>query len=478
MTAASIAFAALLFAQSPQPEGAMPAPAAPAPEAASPTRPLLTLKDALELARRQNLDLKQVNARIDEARQLSWKAWSNYLPQIALSGTYTRNETQVDFPFTTGYYVTSCTVQGPNCPPPPAGTPTGTPYDVANQPSSQIVEPVQVLNQGQAQLAVNQAIIAPTAWSGIANAYTQQRVTNLNSDQQKRDLLFSVAQLYYSLASLRQLALVQERQLELTRERERDARVRYNAGTTAKVGLLRAEIDRAQAEEDLKRAQIDYRKAKVSLATALARDDDFEVENPTSPKAPEGKNLAEQAMDLRPDVKAAEENLHLAEGQRTQAFMQYLPNIGAFFKVLYSNVTIFTGQTYVWQAGLGLTWNILDGGLREATIREADARIAETRAARDSLDLHTAENVKQFQLDLEAAIANRAKAQERTDFARENAKLVDVAYKAGASTYLESTDSIQTLRQAEVTLVAESLNVDLATLRLLNAAGVLEEVNN
>jgi outer membrane protein TolC len=86
--------------------------------------------------------------------------------------------------------------------------------------------------------------------------------------------------------------------------------------------------------------------------------------------------------------------------------------------------------------------------------------------------------VKEAQLDLQGALANRAKARERTGLAQENARLVDVAYKAGAATYLESTDSVQTLRQAEVGLVAESLNVDLATLKLLNAVGAFEEVNN
>ena len=54
---------------------------------------------------------------------------------------------------------------------------------------------------------------------------------------------------------------------------------------------------------------------------------------------------------------------------------------------------------------------------------------------------------------------------------------MEVSYRAGAATYLESTDSIQALRQAEIGQVAESLNVDLATVRLLNAVGAFEEVN-
>jgi outer membrane protein TolC len=177
-------------------------------------------------------------------------------------------------------------------------------------------------------------------------------------------------------------------------------------------------------------------------------------------------------------VKAAAEALALAYGQRTQLYMQYLPTIGGFGAYNYVSTTTFTPNNFSWQVGLGLTWNLFDGGLREASIREATAKIAEADAAKRQADLRAVTRVKEAQLDLEAALANRSKARERTSLAQENARLVDVAYKAGAATYLESTDSVQTLRQAEVGLVAESLNVDLATLKLLNAVGAYSEVNN
>jgi outer membrane protein TolC len=158
--------------------------------------------------------------------------------------------------------------------------------------------------------------------------------------------------------------------------------------------------------------------------------------------------------------------------------MQYLPSIGAFGSYNYATTGTFTPNNFSWQIGLGLTWTILDGGLREASIREQTAKIAEADAYKRQVDLQAVTRVKQAQLDLQGAVANKAKAQERTGLAQENARLVDVAYKAGAATYLESTDSVQTLRQAEVGLVAESLNVDLATLKLLNAVGAYDEVNN
>jgi outer membrane protein, multidrug efflux system len=437
-------------------------------------RKTLTLREALESARRQNLDIQQLDAKVDAARQLAWKAWSTYLPQVNAGLQIMRNQYEISFGLPAGYYVRDMgTPQGP----PAGGSVPGSPTNLTTYPSEVANAVVQPLVQAQGQVKLTQAFVAPQAMVLIANAYKAERVVDYNVQQARRDVLFAVAQLYYGVAGLQELAAVQERQVVMTKERERDSRVRFEAGTGTKVGLLRAEIDRAQAEEDLKRAQIDFQRARLALATALDRPDDFDIVIPASPPVPTGTNLEGQALALRPDVKAAAESLELAKGQRTELYMQYLPSIGGFGAYNYLSTTAFTPNAFSWQVGIGLTWTILDGGLREASIREATARIVEADAAKRQMDLKAVTQVKQAQLDLEAAVANRAKAKERTGLAQENARLVDVAYKAGAATYLESTDSIQTLRQAEVGLVAESLNVDLATLKLLDAVGAFEQVN-
>jgi outer membrane protein TolC len=480
--------AALLLAQAavqPQPAAAPPPVAtvtAPAP-AAAPTpapgaegkRKVLTLREAIDSARTQNLEIQQLDARVQAARELTWKAWSSYLPQVNAGVQIARNQYEVAFTLPGGYWIRDMgTPQGPAA----GGDVPGSPTNYSTYPSSTIDSVVVPMVQTNGQVRASQALIAPQAWFLISNAYKAERTVDYNIQQARRDILFAVAQLYYGVASLQELTVVQERQVVLTKERERDSRVRFEAGTGTKVGLLRAEIDRAQAEEDLKRSQIEFQRARLALATALDRPDDFDIVIPQSPPQPTGVDLEEQALKLRPDVKAAAENLDLAYGQRTQLYMNYLPVIGAFGAYNYASTSTFNPNAFTWQVGIGLTWNIFDGGLREANIREASAKILEADAFKRQTDLRAVTRVKEAQLDLQGAIANRAKARERATLAQENARLVDVAYKAGAATYLESTDSVQTLRQAEVNLVAETLNVDLATLKLLNAVGAFEEVND
>jgi outer membrane protein TolC len=82
--------------------------------------------------------------------------------------------------------------------------------------------------------------------------------------------------------------------------------------------------------------------------------------------------------------------------------------------------------------------------------------------------------VRQARLDLDSAVANREKAKEQLALAQENQRLVNVNYKAGAATYLEVTDANTALLQSELTQVSETLNADLAALRVLKAAGAFD----
>jgi outer membrane protein TolC len=121
--------------------------------------------------------------------------------------------------------------------------------------------------------------------------------------------------------------------------------------------------------------------------------------------------------------------------------------------------------------GLGATWRLLDGGFREAELREARARVDEAEASLASAEARTRAEVRQALLDLESARANAAKAREQRELAAENQRLVDVSFRAGAATAVEQADATAQLRNAEIGYTTEALAAQLAALRVLQAAG-------
>ncbi len=425
---------------------AQAAPEAPAaPEPPLPVAgPVLTLNEALAAARARNLDLAQAREQLERSKELHVKAWSGYLPQVSASGSYTHNS------------FGDVTI-------PAIGAPDGTPPTVITRQ-----------NQLVGQVQATQAIFAPQAMFGIAAARAGERLSAESFDAARRDILFGVAQAYYAAAGARQILAVQARQLALAEQHARDARVRQEAGTATKITVLRTEIDRSRAEQDLKRAQSSYASSRVALATLLDRKDAaFEVEIPPPPEAPAGETevLVASALEQRPDVRAAAAAVDLAEKNRDVVIGRYFPSVSAFGRYGYSNAAGFSGDNTTWAVGLQLGWNLFDGFLRESDLRDERSRLREAESARAKVAIQAREDVVRAQLDLESARVNGQKAQEALDLAKENQRLVDWSYKAGAGTYLDVTDASTQLNLAELTLVSEELAADLAALRLLRAAG-------
>jgi outer membrane protein TolC len=440
----------------------------------APSGPVLTIADALRIAAAQNLDLKAAEARLQQANELHWKAWAGYLPQLNASGTYTRNQLSASIALPTGYYIrNSGTLQGPA----EGGAVPGAPTPFILAPSGIESVTIQKEDQLAGQAELDQALIQPQLWFLIPNARRGEKVAALTTEAVRRDILFGVAQAYYAVASLKRAYEISQQLLEIAQRQEKDARVRYQAGTIAKVGLLRAEIDRARAEQDLRRAWNSFQSGKISLAVLLDRTPDFEtVEPPEPPLAPDTSGLADKALQLRAEVQAARVQVEIARGTRNASIARYFPTVGAFGRYQIQNLIGFTGKYDLWQVGVALQWNLLDGGRRESDIREANAKIDEAEATRLSTEANVRAEVEQALLDLESARANAFKAKEQRDLAAENTRLVEVSYRAGAATAVEQADASTQLRNAEIAAITEALGAQLAAVRVLRAVGEFEPV--
>jgi len=145
--------------------------------------------------------------------------------------------------------------------------------------------------------------------------------------------------------------------------------------------------------------------------------------------------------------------------------------VAAYGRYSVTNAAGFTGDAHVIGYGLALSWNILDGGLRESDVRTGNARIDEADARLRKAEATAVEEVRQALLDLDSARANAEKAREQRDLAAENQRLLDVSFKAGAATAVEQADATATLRSAELAVQVEQLAAQRAALRVMQAVG-------
>jgi len=402
----------------------------------------LSYHDALAEALARSSDLRAVGARLEQARTIGWKAWARQLPQISATAFWTRNESAAEIP----------------------AAPPLLPEPIALQP---------LIVRG-AQVEARLPLFAPQLWLLIGAAQAGQRQAEWTAESARQEILFGAAELYHGAVAGKLAVQIAGRQLTVAGEHEADAQVRHQAGTTPRVALVRARIDRARAEQDLEVARAGYDAARLALATALDREAvDFDVEIPLeAPLPPVRADSETSAAHRRPDVRAAEAALEAARWSRSSLWAAYLPTLGGFARAQWQAPPGLSGERRTWAAGLALTWDLFDGTLREASLREAGAKVGEAEARAHSAGLRAREEMGRARLDLDAARANRKKAREQVELARENQKLVDVSYREGAATYLEVSDAHQQLFAAEQAAVGEQLKARLALLRLLKATGV------
>jgi outer membrane protein TolC len=456
----------------------------------SPARaePVLTLDDAFGEAKARNLDLKAAQARLRQASTVARKAWSGYLPRIAVGGGYTYNQYEAKLPFATTYVVRDLGLMtsgpfNPDEPPSETNLPGGPTTQIAvpnmdatggplgPQAAPRLIT-VQAHDMWAGRATLDQALLAPALIPAIQQAELAGKIAELSVEAARREILFAVAQVYYGAVGLKEAVAVQEALLGASVAHEKDAKVRVDAGTQPKIALLRAQIDRARAEQDLVRSRNAYLGVKSTLAALLDREPDFEVAMPGEPQVPAG-DLG-KAASARPDVEAARLGLEAAEKGRLVSWLKYAPNLGFNATYQLSNITGFTGQNGAYSLGVGLSWNLFDGGLREAEVAEAGARLEEASASVRAAEVKVQDEVRRAKLELASALASRAKADEQLKLARESRQLVEVSFQAGVATYVEVSDATTALTGAEMSRLAETLNAQLAVLKLAKAAGAFD----
>ncbi len=280
-------------------------------------------------------------------------------------------------------------------------------------------------------------------------------------------------------AALRGQIAATERLLELERQLTDTVRQQRALGTASDLDLLAQESAEAQTAATLPPLEKQLGQTRDALTALLGRlpseepPETFTLEELSLPTALP-VSLPSKLVEQRPDVRAAEENLHAASAQVGVALANMLPQFTISADTGSASLAInklFSPYTGFWDLGTSLTQTLFDAGALIYRKRAANAALdeaaAEYRAAVILACQNVADTLRALQADadaLNASAAADAAARKSFELAREQQQL-------GAISVVALLNAEQAYQQAEVALVQARANRYADTAGLFQALG-------
>ncbi|MEJ2095691.1 MAG: TolC family protein [Deltaproteobacteria bacterium] len=323
----------------------------------------VTLETCIRTALETNPDIQAGAARIEAARAMISKAQSAYYPRLYLSGAYsiTNNPPQA---FMMDLNQRNLDMRDPDFDP--------NDPDATDNLRLTVGAQYRLYNGG-----VNTLNTRMAKEEKFAKEFQLAAVQN--------ELIHQVTRGYDSVLQAQAFVGVQQESVQSLEESLRVATARFNAGSVVKTDVLNLEDKLAQAKEDRILARNGVQLAIASLNTVIGKDlipldgipapsPQFLRENPI--------HLDYQAVEDRPEMKAAEKMSSMYEQAYEKASRQTYPTVNAFGSY---DMDSGDAETYEdsYMMGVLAKWEFFDGHQRASQIASAKAA---WQAARKDVD--------------------------------------------------------------------------------------------
>lgn len=301
-------------------------------------------------------------------------------------------------------------------------------------------------------------------WGRVRNLNAAALDTWLATDEARRavtlSLIAEVANTWLVGRELDERIMLASRTIDSRRESARIARRRFEVGAAPRIDLMQADTLLGQAESASIALEQQREQQRNALAVLVGMPAQTEV---TALSSVEGAVVRDLPLSLpsallvkRPDIRGAEDRLQATEaniGAARAAFFPRISLLGDYGTASTELENLFTGGSGIWAVGGSAMATLFDGGRLSGNLAGAKAQRA-IAVADYERTVQTAFRDVSDALAARRWLGLQVEAQRRTLAAlNERARLADLRYRAGASTYLEVLDAQRDLFTAEQALV-------------------------
>ena len=309
-------------------------------------------------------------------------------------------------------------------------------------------------------------LVTVPLYAGGKNTATR-KAASANTEAAKQDnaavqnaLGYEVARAFYTVLKSRQFVRAAEAGVNSFEANLAVAKKRLDGGTLLKSGVLDIEVRLAQAREDLVRARNSNALATRALRNLLGIETgEFEVADtaPTT-RAPDSGDFSG-----RPELTAASHRERAAQEQVTAAKGSYLPRVSAFGSLDYDYGWKYENGGGSYTAGALMQWDVWDGKLTRAKVREANANLESSREERRKLRLAIDLEVEQARLELKAANERLSVTDQAVAQATESASLTRARFEQEMALPKDTIDAETALVAARVRRAEAEADRQIAT---------------
>lgn len=472
--------------------GLLGAPAAGAQEArgaAPPDDTTYSLERAVEIALRNNRELRVAELDLASAEKQVGEAYAGLFPEVNANASYQRNLTV-----------------------PEAFLPAVI-FDPDAAPDDLVPVRFGADNQWQAGIDVNQPLFDASVFIGVSTAgkFREFSRESLRGAAQQIATDVRVAYLDVLLAEERvRLTANSVARVEQTLD---EARAMYRVGLLGEYDVLRLEVELANIEPELRRSRDRLAEARRNLALEMGLPDavpvgaegslasvdpaDLEANTPANrllltfngvddPERLGAAALVERAAARRADVRQLALRRELEQARVGVAKSELLPTAEAFFNYNLSaqenGALNFFGENDMQRTtssavGVRVTVPVFSGLRRYSRVAQRQIEVRQVENQLADLRLRTESDVRARADQVSEAGARAAAQRQAVAEARRGFEIASSQYREGTGSRLEVTDAELALRQSELNYARAVYDYLIARARLDLAVGQVPRVD-
>ncbi|MBP2636656.1 MAG: tolC 1 [Firmicutes bacterium] len=300
------------------------------------------------------------------------------------------------------------------------------------------------------------------------------KTADLNVEKSKQQLVLTATTDYYSVLEARNMRAVNEETVNNLKAHLDIVQAKYQEGVSAKAEVLRAEVEVANADQNLIKAQNQYELAVSNLLTTMNMDASTEIQlkgelayladtRTIADAIATAKKNRPEAIQAQIAIDSAQKGIDIAASAKKPTVTLSASTDGR---------DLLPTDDNGWGVSAKASWNVFDGGVAKSKVNQAETTAAKAKLQAEQTMDTIEQEVRQSYLNMKEAEKRLSTTEVTVNKAQEDLYIARETYKAGVSTNLDVFDAQLAFTQAKTNHVQALYDYNVNKANLDKAMGI------